>query len=165
MESTPDRISSWPTSFDSIRQQHRGGAEYWSARDLMLLLGYNNWTGFEQAIQRAQTAARSIEIQISEHFEDTRKVVKGGRWGQYTVSDVNLSRLGCYLVAMNCDPRKPAVAAAQCLFVVKTRWAETAHPQREMTRLELVDTLREAESERIAAEQRPVTTGHEQPLW
>jgi DNA-damage-inducible protein D len=35
------------TSFESIRQTNEHGAEYWSARDLQLLLGYSQWRRFE----------------------------------------------------------------------------------------------------------------------
>jgi hypothetical protein len=40
------------------------------------------------------------------------------------MDDVHMSRLGCYFVAINGDPRKPKVARAQHYFVVRTREAE-----------------------------------------
>ncbi len=33
-------------SFESIKQTNAHGAEYWSARDLQLLLGYSQWRRF-----------------------------------------------------------------------------------------------------------------------
>lgn len=42
--------------------------------------------------------------------------------------DYRLLRLGFYLTAMNGDPRKPEVAAAQSYFAIKTREAETVIP-------------------------------------
>lgn len=42
--------------FDTIRQVREDGTEYWSARDLMPLLGYQKWERFEGAVERAITA-------------------------------------------------------------------------------------------------------------
>jgi DNA-damage-inducible protein D len=45
-------------SFESIKQANAHGAEYWSARDLQLLLGYSQWRRFEQAIERAVSSCQ-----------------------------------------------------------------------------------------------------------
>ncbi|OLE24235.1 MAG: hypothetical protein AUG49_13755 [Catenulispora sp. 13_1_20CM_3_70_7] len=145
--------------FDAIRRHRDDGSEYWSGRDLQPLLGYDQWRRFEDAIDRARTAAANTTGQVSDHFADAGKVIKGGRWGEQIVADVHLSRYACYLIAMNGDPRKPQVAAAQSYFAIRTHQAETstATPRRDLTRLELIDLAREAELDRIAAEQRALT--------
>jgi DNA-damage-inducible protein D len=40
-------------NFEGLRRTNDHGAEYWGARDLQRLLGYSQWRGFEQAIDRA----------------------------------------------------------------------------------------------------------------
>ena|SRR5947209_12895862 len=49
-----------------------------------------------------------------------------GSGSQREVTDYHLTRYGCYLVAMNSDPRKAEVSQAQTYFAVKTREAEMA---------------------------------------
>lgn len=111
--------------FDAIRQTREDGTEYWSARDLMQAMNYTQWRKFEGAIDRARSSAGSHG---SHHFAGADKVIPGGRWGNQTVSDVELTRYGAYLVVMNGDPRKPEIAAAQSYFAVKTREAEVTNP-------------------------------------
>jgi DNA-damage-inducible protein D len=118
--------------FDAIRQTREDGSEFWSARDLMPLLGYDRWENFEQAIERARISAGVQDISPADLFRGITK--KGAGRPQ---ADVELARFACYLVAMNGDPRKPEVAAAQAYFAVKTREAEIA-PVRELTGPELM---------------------------
>ncbi|HEV2347398.1 MAG TPA: BRO family protein [Actinocrinis sp.] len=100
------------------------GREYWSARDLMPLMGYTKWQDFTRAIERARVACKGSGMDPDEHFMDAHKVAASGP----DALDVHLSRYACYLTAQNGDPRKPEVAAAQTYFAVKTREAETALP-------------------------------------
>ena len=45
--------------FDAIRRTREDGAEYWSARDLMPLLGYPEWREFRPAVERAWKSAEA----------------------------------------------------------------------------------------------------------
>lgn len=55
-------------------------------------------------------------------FMGSHKRVKAGE-GYTQRKDVHLDRMAAYLVAMNGDPNKPEVAAAQAYFAMQTRRA------------------------------------------
>ena len=112
--------------FDAIRRVREDGSEYWSARDLMPLLGYSKWERFSDSIERAVASAKSTGHKPADHFPGAGKKVQIGSGTYRTVGDFHLTRFAAYLVAMNGDPRKPEVAAAQAYFAVKTREAEVA---------------------------------------
>ncbi len=56
--------------FDSIKQVSPYDAEYWSARELAPLLGYNKWQNFEVAIERAMIACEQVGQVVSNHFTE-----------------------------------------------------------------------------------------------
>lgn len=108
--------------FDAIRRTHADGSEYWSARDLMAPLGYGaDWRNFAAVIDKAMVAADNQGYAVADLFGGVTEKTSGR-----PREDFHLSRFACYLVAMNGDPRKPEVAAAQAYFAIRTREAETA---------------------------------------
>ena len=113
--------------FDSIKRVGEDGTEYWSARDLMPLMGYAHrgaWQRFDESvISRAKRAASNQGMQVDNLFIGSYEKT-GGRPRE----DFKLTRYAAYLVAMNGDPNKPEVAAAQHYFAVQTRVAETQTP-------------------------------------
>ncbi|PFG16315.1 DNA-damage-inducible protein D [Propionicimonas paludicola] len=120
-------LAAAPTSpFEAIRQAHPSGAERWSARDLMPLMGYSSWQNFQVPMDRAKKACENQGLDPDRNFMGSRKVSGGRGPDQF---DYLLTRFAAYLVAMNGDPNKPAVAAAQAYFAVRTREAEL-HPSR-----------------------------------
>jgi DNA-damage-inducible protein D len=98
-------------AFEEFAQDN--GTRYWFARDLMTMLGYESWDSFRKAVQRAMTALDALEIQHEDTITPTKRIDEHGS----SLQDYKLSRFGCYLVAMNGDPKKPQVAAAQTFFV------------------------------------------------
>jgi DNA-damage-inducible protein D len=138
--------------FDSIKQVNVYGEEYWSARDLMPLLGYGRkWQNFENAIKRAMTACEESGNIVGYHFTDASKPISGGKGAVQNVKDYNLSRLACYLIAQNGDPRKPEIAAAQVYFAVSTR-ANEIHQLRKEQEERLATRLKVSDSYKALAE-------------
>lgn len=137
--------------FDSIRCVTPEGREFWSARDLMPLLGYEKWERFADAIGRAKVAAHNSGHDVAQNFPAAGKV-SGSRGPAQ--ADYHLSRYACYLIALNGDPRKGEIARAQTYFVIKTREAETHTliDGNAITRMELIEIARNAELERLALE-------------
>lgn len=101
----------------------QGGEDRWSARWLMGQMGYDKWQNFEQVVERAKIAAHNEGFNVRTLFTAVSK--KGVGRPQ---TDYEVTRFAAYLIAMNGDPRKPEVAAAQTYFAVKTREAELAQP-------------------------------------
>jgi DNA-damage-inducible protein D len=116
--------ASHASTFDAIRRIDEYG-EWWSARELMPLMGYDQWRRFEDSIERALAAARNAGHDTDGAFCRRRQEDTGGRPRQ----DYRLTRLAAYLIAMNGDPRKAEVAAAQTYFTVRTREAEVAEAE------------------------------------
>jgi DNA-damage-inducible protein D len=87
------------------------GCRTWFARDLMNMLGYENFTSFENAINKAIQACTTLKIAVLDNFTQIERDVEGK-----TLRDYKLSRFACYLTAMNGDVKKPQVAKAQAYF-------------------------------------------------
>lgn len=126
--------NSTTSPFDAIKHEERDGREWWSARELMPLLGYDKWERFSGAIDRTRQALTNQGVdpdgqasRVREAFGRTRQIGE----------NYHLSRYAAYLIAMNGDPRKDEVAAAQTYFAIRTREAEVSQP-RELTGSELL---------------------------
>lgn len=67
----------------------------------------------------------------SSHFVQVHEMVTIGSGAEREVENYHLSRYACYLIAMNGDPRKKAIALAQTYFAVKTRQQKKKSPRGE----------------------------------
>ena len=74
-------------NFDSIRQETAQGIEYWSARNLAPLLGYNVWQNFETAIKRAKTACEQIGQNIADHINGAINMIEVGKGAKREFKD------------------------------------------------------------------------------
>ena len=111
-------------AFDNIKHINEYGQEYWLARELQPVLEYAQWRQFADAIERAKIACKNSGFEPDDHFADIGKMVPVGSGAQREVEDYILSRYACYLIVMNCDPRKAMIALDQTYFAIKTRQCE-----------------------------------------
>lgn len=143
--------------FDTIKKTDDQGGEYWSARDLAPLMGYPRYDHFQTPLRRAMKSAEVQGIGVEENFPRSREVSKTRGPGR---EDVHLTRFAAYLVAMNGDPNKPEVAAAQAYFAVRTRQAEVAAPTIETilsdpdSGIRMLEALKDERAAREASEKR-----------
>lgn len=101
------------------------GVAYWHAREIMRTLGYEEWRNFENTIARAKSACEGTGIDAEKHFVETTAMLSiGSGSAEREGRDYFLSRPAAYLIAMNGDPSKPEIAAAQAYFAVQTRRME-----------------------------------------
>lgn len=135
---------------DSIKKQDKD-LEYWSARELMHILGYSEWRKFVGVINKAKEACTSSGIKYQDHFVGAANMVKTGSGAERSIDNVLLTRYACYLIAQNGDSRKPQIALSQTYFASQTRKQELLE-QREYedkrleTRNKLKDTEKKIES-------------------
>ncbi len=114
-------IQSLTSNFESYSNKTGEDVEFWLARDLQQLLGYDKWDNFLGVISKAKIACETTDQQVVDHFADAKKLVKLGSGSEREIEDIMLTRYACYLIAQNGDPRKEEIAFAQNYFAVQTR--------------------------------------------
>lgn len=141
------RVGQIKEQFDFvIHSDEDAKIEFWYARELMLLLGYERWENFDKAIMRAMDSCQTSNIKVSDHFREVTKMVPLGSSAHRAVKDYMLTRYACYLIAQNGDPKKEEIAFAQSYFAVQTRRQELIEERIALIeRTEARVKLREAE--------------------
>lgn len=119
----------YATELDNLKVVTITDGEVWSARDLMVLAGYDRWENFSKAIGRARSSVAASGLSADDHFREATKMVQLGSGARRQVEDVELTRYGCYILFQNADGSKPQIAAAQQYFAVQTRKQELAQPE------------------------------------
>lgn len=124
--------------FDTIRGFRENGTEFWTARELMRFLGFSKWQKFEQVVLDAVADIELLNTGSSiRHITQTGKSPQnGGR----DLIDYDLSRLGCYHVALACKQRTIEVAAARRYFVARTHEAELAQ-QQPLSQMQMISVM------------------------
>lgn len=102
----------------------KDGVEFWYARELQVLLGYDKWSNFENVINKAKIACENAKQKVSDHFADAGKTIPMPKGASKEIADIMLTRYACYLIAQNGDPRKDEIAFAMTYFAVQTRKQE-----------------------------------------
>ena len=115
-------------NFESIRQQTKEGQDFWSARDLQIVLAYKSWDKFKAVIQKAVKACENSQNSSFNHFSQMGKMVKIGSGVERHIPDYDyhLTRYACYLIVQNGDSSKPVIARGQTYFAIQTRRQELA---------------------------------------
>jgi DNA-damage-inducible protein D len=135
---------------EEIKHATEDGAEYWHAREIHPILGYEVWDKFLPVIDRARDALAGNKIEPSHHIAQTSKMLGIGSGAMREVLDFYLSRAACSLIALNGDPSKPEIAAAQAYFVAQTRRMEMEDQRvRDEKRLEMRGKV--AQSHRVVS--------------
>lgn len=141
-------IKSLVNNFESYAKKTEEGIEFWLARDLQQLLGYDKWDNFLNVISKAKIACENTGHGIADHFADVGKTIKMPKGAQKEVSDLMLTRYACYLIAQNGDSRKEEISFAQNYFAVQTRKFEIIEKRiQEFERIRARHKLTETEKE------------------
>ncbi len=134
-------IQSLNNNFESFANKTEEGIEFWYARDLQKLLGYEKWNNFLGVIEKAKISCNNSNNLASDHFADVGKTIQMPKGAEREVLDMMLTRLACYLIAQNGDSKKEEIAFAQNYFALQTRKFEIIQKRIE-------------ESERLLARQK-----------
>ncbi len=79
------------SNFESIKEVDENGREFWRARKLMPLLGYQEWRYFAKVIQKAKISAKKAGELVDNHFGDYTQMVPIGYGNPKAIMDIKLT--------------------------------------------------------------------------
>src|SRR5262245_24206934 len=124
-----------------VHRETQTGTEFWLARDLQTVLGYEPWSQFDRVIESAMRACEVGGGEPDDHFLPIVKMAPVPLADQAAtngdgkteiapapadaeIEDYALTRYACYLIAQNANSAKDQVAFAQTYFALQTRRQE-----------------------------------------
>src|SRR3989344_241147 len=135
-------------NFNDYSQKTEGGLEFWFARDLQVLLGYDQWKNFQKVIEKGKIPCKNSGLGVEDRFAEVGKMIPAGKGAVREIDDIALTRHACYLVAQNGNPRKEEIAFAMAYFAIQTRKQELVEKRiPEMERLGFRENLTNSEKE------------------
>ena len=83
-----NRIVAIKQEFDAVIHKVEDiDVEFWFARELMQLLGYERWENFDKVIQRAMESCQTAGVKVSDHFREVTKMITVGKGAKRNVKD------------------------------------------------------------------------------
>lgn len=71
-----DLILTLTNDFEAHARKTEENIEFWLARDLQKLLGYDKWVNFLNVVSKAKIACESSGHAVSDHFADVGKTIQ-----------------------------------------------------------------------------------------
>lgn len=124
-EGEQEQFDAVTSPFDAIHHID-GEREFWLAREISKILGYNRWENFENVIAKAKAACKYNGRDVDDQFREVTKLIGAGKGAKRPVRDVELSRYACYMLVLSADSAKPIVSHAKDYFAEQTRRQELA---------------------------------------
>src|SRR5260221_1054137 len=128
--------------FEDIKSIDENGNSFWSARKLMTLFGYDNWSSFEEVIVKAISTCENSGFDSKTNFTEINRIHVTSDWENKIEKNYKLSRYACYIIAQNGDSSKEEIALAQTYFAVQTHKQEVGEEKnKELKRLNAREKL------------------------
>ena len=125
-------------SFEALAKQN--GSTWWSAREFMAVLGYNNWDDFKKLIRKTiQTYLRSEWFDYEKQFIPYEYTEN-----EYRLEDYKLSRFACFILAMNGNTEHAEVIEAQTFFAQTVEQFQDSLSLEDLERFGIRGQLKEA---------------------
>jgi len=132
------------SAFERIKHLDKDGREWWSARELMLLLTYSKWQDFHKVIQAASEVYQNSGGEDADAIFMAKRKDSPNARKKYPQLDYELTRHACYLVVLSADGSKPVVALGKTYFAITTeQYEHLLQAEEDRLRVELREKLKQ----------------------